>query len=151
MKNEKGITLVALMVYIVTMAMVVLTVTNITRYFYNNVRYTDNTTEYSENYLKFMAYISKEINVNNNTILDITETSEDLEDGNEEEIEQYVIFSKTYNQYTFKENAIYKNQEKICENIRSCEFIKEKDNQLTINLEMTDGTQYNNTYTIITY
>lgn len=148
MKNEKGITLTTLMVYIVAMAMVILTVTNITRYFYANVTNTEETTKYAEEYLKFTKYISEEINQKNNTILD----NNIIVDESGNEVQKYVIFSKSYNQYTFKDNAIYKNNDKICENIKNCVFTSSNEgSQLKIQLKMLDGTEYNNTYKIRNY
>jgi len=149
MKSERGITLSTLMVYLVAMAMVIITVTNITRYFYANVTHTENTTEYAEDYLKLSVYLTEEVNEKDNIIL---QNGEDKE--NETVIQKYVIFSKSYNQYTFKpeEKAIYKNQEKICDNIKNCVFTPSPDNtKLTVNITMEDDKQYNTTYTIRNY
>lgn len=149
MKSENGITLTTLMVYIVAMTMVTLTITNITRYFYNNVVYTETTTQYAEEYLKFTKYISEEVNKKDNTILDSGSVNDT--EGNIKQ--KYVIFLKTANQYTFVGNAIYKNNDKICENISDCKFIVQEDenNILEIQLKMLDGTEYNNTYKIRNY
>jgi len=149
MKSERGITIATLMVYVVAMAMVIITVTNITRYFYANVTYTEDTTEYAKDYLAFLQCITEEINKTNNTVF-ICDEDED-ENG---EYQRYIIFSKTHNQYTFmqSENAIYKNQTKICENVTECSFGQsENGTKLAISLTLKDGKEYSTTYTVRNY
>jgi len=149
MKNERGVTLTSLMVYIVAMALIIITIMNITRYFNKNVEYVEDKTKYGQEYLKFTEEITKEINTTGNIVLKCGE-EKNLETDNVEQ--KYIIFSKTYNQYTFKGNAIYKNKSKIAENIKECTFTcEENNNVITIKLTMEDDKIYNNTYKVVNY
>ncbi len=117
MKNDKGITLTSLIIYLIGMAIVVGTIATLTSFFYKNVNIESINDDSSTQYTKFSSIFTNEINTENNTIIDCkTLTKNDNKTS-------YIIFSSG-NQYTFKSenNAIYKNKIKICENINDCDF-----------------------------
>ncbi len=140
MKSEKGVSLVSLIIYLIAMTTVVAIVARVSTYFYKNVNSVETNIEQNEQYVKFNAYITKEISTPNNKINKI---------GNDG---KYVIFSGTSNQYTFSNNdgAIYMNQVKICSNISNCKFeaIGNNKDKIKITLNIDGGKTYTNVYTI---
>ena len=114
MKNNKGITLTSLIIYVIGMTIMVATIATLTSFFYKNIdigSISNDTTQYT----KFSSIFSEEINRNNNSVIDC----KSLTDG-----VSYIIFSSG-NQYTFNENSksIYKNNVKICDNVEMCNFL----------------------------
>ena len=116
MKNNRGITLTSLIIYVIGMVIVVSIIATLTTFFYKNINITD-IKDTTSQYTKFSSIFLDEINRDNNSIVDCKTF---LEDENKV---SYIIFSSG-NQYTFKgENgAIYKNNIKICEDIDECDF-----------------------------
>lgn len=116
MKNNTGITLISLLLYVIGMTIVVGTIATLTSYFYKNINVgdiEDTTTQYT----KFSSIFSEDINKKNNSVID----SKTIEENGTKV--SYIIFSSG-NQYTFKsENkSIYKNNIKICDNVEDCDF-----------------------------
>lgn len=113
MKNNKGITLTSLLIYVIGMTIVVATIATLTSFFYNNIDIGIINTDTTQ-YTKFSSIFSREVNRENNSVVDC----EPLTDG-----VSYIIFSSG-NQYTFNEEnkSIYRNNVKICENVDICEF-----------------------------
>lgn len=116
MKNNKGITLTSLIIYIIGMTIVVATIATLTSFFRKNINVDKITTDTTQ-YTKFSSIFLDEINNKNNTIIECKTTREDNYKTS------YIIFSSG-NQYTFmeKNNAIYKNNLKICEQVNDCNF-----------------------------
>lgn len=109
MKNEKGVTLISLTVYIIVMALVIGIVAIISTFFYKNVRYVSQTVDPITEYTKFNSFFTQETN---NSDIRILECEND-----------YIVFDNGI-QYTFiKENkGIYRNKIKICRGIDDCTF-----------------------------
>ena len=64
-------------------------------------------------------------------------------------IEAYIVFSSG-NQYTFKNNAIYKNKTKICDNIEFCAFTLEVDTDKDdTDIKVKDGIRENKVDNVI--
>jgi hypothetical protein len=155
MKSEKGVTLTSLIIYVIAMAIVVSIVAVITKYFYGNINKLSNTTTSLEEYTKLNAFIIEEINKTGNIIYKCGVNNEDNEN--------YIIFynpndvdeangNKGYTQYTFKENSIYLNKIKICNNIKDCKFedVSDENNyKLKITLNIDDNEKVT-TYTLKT-
>ena len=113
MKNNKGITLTSLIIYVIGMTIMVGTIATLTSFFYKNINIgsiNNDTTQYT----KFSSIFSEEINRKDNSVVKCKK----LSDGT-----SYIIFSSG-NQYTFNKNSksIYKNNIKICEDIEECGF-----------------------------
>ena len=109
MKNNKGITLTSLIIYVIGMVIVVASISTLTTFFYKNIdtsAINDNTTT---QYTKFLSYFTEEINNSNNRVVECKNN--------------YIIFSSG-NQYTYMEEnkSIYKNKIKLCDNVEKCEF-----------------------------
>lgn len=136
-KNNRGITLTSLLIYVIGMTIAIGTIATLTSFFYSNVNVEglndDTTTQFSE----FTNLMLNEISKTNNSVVDCKT------DENDGKI-SYIIFSSG-NQYTFKNNSIYKNNIKICNNVEDCEFsykfidsqYKIKINFKTANIDMT--------------
>lgn len=113
MKNNKGITLTSLIIYVIGMTIMVGTIATLTSFFYKNINIgsiNNDTTQYT----KFSSIFSEEINRKDNSVVKCKELSDET---------SYIIFSSG-NQYTFNEKSksIYKNNIKICEDIEECGF-----------------------------
>lgn len=144
MRSNKGITMSSLVIYVIAMSIVVATISTLTSYFYNNMNELDTDTNSSIAYTEFNTYLSKEINIKENYPILIEGTTSD-----------FIIFSKTGNQYTFKNGAIYQNKVKICSNISTCTFDAGQTDETTeivdivkVYLKTTGNIEYTNTYKI---
>lgn len=134
MENQKGITLVALSVYIIGMMVIIAIVATLTTFFYKNINNIDEN-DISTDYTKFTKIFSSEINKSGNTVVDAKTYIE-----NDKKV-SYIIFSSG-NQYTYKEEnkSIYQNNIKICTKIDNCEFSYSYQNsQYKINVELIVG------------
>lgn len=108
MKNEKGVTLISLTVYIIVMALVVGVLAIITTFFYKNtidIKDIDPITEY----ITFNTFITDEINHSDINVVECKDN--------------YIVFSNGV-QYTFipANKGIYRNKVKICRGIENCSF-----------------------------
>lgn len=113
MKDNKGITMISLITYIIGLTIVLALVASITSFFYKNMSengFNSDTTQYT----KFSSMFLEEINNKNNYVIDCKSVTNGI---------SYIIFSSG-NQYTFNANSksIYKNKVKICENVEICDF-----------------------------
>ena len=143
MKSNKGITLTSLVIYVIAMVIVVTTVSTITSYFYKNIDNVNTGTDSSMTYTEFNMYFTKEINTKENYPVLVSDGAD------------YIVFSKTGNQYTFKNSSIYRNQVKICDNIENCTFkmsktdeAQEKNDLVKVYIKTTGNLEYTNTYKI---
>ena len=144
MKNNRGITLTSLIIYIIGMLIVIATIATLTSFFYRNVDINELERLSTEQFTEFSSIFSKEINKKNNKVIEC-KTNIEVIDGNDYKI-SYIIFS-IGNQYTYKQesNTIYKNNIKVCTGIEDCDFSYKfinsiyqiKVNFKTANLNMT--------------
>lgn len=132
MKSEKGITLISLSIYIMTISIAIGILSIISQYFYSNVSYISEMGKYASEYNKFNMYFVKDIK-NNTDVYSISDNKIVFDDGN---------------MYTYSNGAIYRNKIKICSNIKECIFKKIEetdDNNFTkkiINVNvLIDGTK----------
>ena len=116
MKNNRGITLTSLIIYVIGMVIVVSLIATLTTFFYKNVN-VDNISKDTTQYTKFSNLFLKEINKKDNDVIECKTIEEDGQKIS------YIIFSDG-NQYTYKaENkSVYKNKIKICKDVEECEF-----------------------------
>ena len=109
MKNEKAITLVSLIIYILVMLLVIGIIGSVLAMFYNNTNNFDDETKDIIEYDKFNSYFVKEIKTANNSIDQISD------DGT------YIIFT-TGNSFLFKDNKIFYNDLEITKNVKNFNF-----------------------------
>lgn len=111
MKNNKGITLTSLVVYIAAIFVVIATLMRITTYFGDNMADVADVSFETE-FQKINLYLLDETKKSKNSILEITED------------EKQITFSKG-NKYTYnaQEKRIYLNETiKVCEGVETCLF-----------------------------
>lgn len=132
MKNEKGITLSSLVIYIIVMIMVIGVMTRVSLMFYNNTENLNDNTKDIIEFNNFNNYFVKEIKIANNKIDTIAE------DGT------YILFD-TGNSFSLKNNEIFYNDLEIAKNVKNINFkyytnsegIEEKD-IITVNVEFNN-------------
>ena len=106
MKSEKGVTLTALVAYI-TVFMIILTImTTISAYFYGNVNEIKNSHKYVSEYNKFSMFFIVDAK-RNTDITSISSSRLEFADGTV---------------YTYKNNAIYRNDLRIAKYVKSFAF-----------------------------
>lgn len=64
--NNKGITLISLLVYIIVMTVVIGTVSSVMKYFYKNTNEVTLSSDTAEQYSRFVAYITDDTNSRKN-------------------------------------------------------------------------------------
>lgn len=101
MKNQRGVTLIALTVYIIVLILIISILSLISEMFFTNIKYIENRGKYVSEFNKFNMYFIDD--VKNNT---------DIENCSDEK----VIF-KNGTSYTFQDNGIYRDKVKICNNV----------------------------------
>ena len=137
MKSERGVTITAIMIYVLAFTVVVVLVTRMTTYFYKNVDQVKSNTIADTEYTKFTSYFTEEINMNGNTVREIDSGK------------KYIIFGKSGNEYKYENNTIYRNNVKICRDVETCEFYYNKETkEIDVNLKIQDK-YYSSKYTIV--
>lgn len=116
MKDQRGITLMSLMIYIIVTILVIATLTTIMSYFSKNLTEIIGQDDSIIEIDKINISLLKEVKKTNNSI---TAISDDM---------STIIFT-TGNSYTFKNNGIYLNDNiQIAENIKNCKFGQAQEN-----------------------
>ena len=127
-KEQKGVTLSSLMVYVIAMLIITATVATVTSFFYQNV---NNLSENAENIAKmnqFNMYFLEEVKKTDNTVLKISS-------------DQREILFSSGNTYTFQDNAIYQNAIRICDWIQEANFkVRQENQRMIIQVYMVMGT-----------
>lgn len=111
MKEEKGITLLSLIIYIIALLLVISMLAAVSDMFFSNTQYITDSGKYIAEFNKFNMYFIEDVK-NNKDTYEVTENSVIFEDGT---------------QYTFEkapDSGIYRNKVKICDNIEFCRFKK---------------------------
>ena len=136
MRNNKGITMISLITYIMGLTIVLALIATLTTFFFKNISAKDLNSDTTQ-YTKFSSIFLEEINNKNNSVIECKSLNNGV---------SYIIFSSG-NQYTFNANSkcIYKNKIKICGNVETCDFsytfvdskYKIKVNFKTSNIDMT--------------
>ena len=111
MRNEKGVTLVSLVIYIAVMLIVLVVMNSIISNFYSNTEGMNTSVEELLNFNKFNIYFLKEIKLYDNTVDTINSEGES----------PYILFTSG-NSFLFDSNKIYYNNLIICDNVKSINF-----------------------------
>lgn len=117
MKSEKGITLTALVVYIVVFMIILTIMSTISSYFYRNVSKIKDSDKYIVEYNKFSMFFVNDVK-NNKNITSMTSNNLEFEDGTV---------------YTYKNSSIYRNDKMVAENVKNLEFeeLEHTENEFT--------------------
>ena len=136
MKDQKGVTITSLVIYLIGITIVIATIATITTYFYRNTDEKSTKIQTTTQFTKLSSHFVSETKKDNNVVLD-SKTEGTLQEGNKV---SYIVFSSG-NQYTFMNNAIYKNKIKICDNIDDCDFsymYEDFKYKITVNFKTAD-------------
>ena len=143
MKEESGLTITSIIIYIIALLVVIGVIATLTSYFYKNINIGDESQLTNEQFTKLNGYFTEEINQNGVRVVEAG--------SNTENNVNYITFSNKQT-YTFSSlnKAIYVNEIKICENIDECtfEFIEEE-NRDRITIHFKSG-NFERTITYVT-
>ena len=146
MKNNRGVTLTSLAIYIIGLVTMIGLLSVFMRFFYGNVNRKSYTDDTAERYSKFIMYLTNDVNSN-----DIKKVYVD----NSERI--HIKFNnESYHEYLYQNEGIYyrevdvdgheTKQILLCENITSCQF-KYENNEINVTSKV-NSKDYNNIFTI---
>ena len=135
MKSERGVTITSIIIYVVALTVAVIIISRISTYFYKNVNTVKSNANADAEYTKFNSYFTDEINIEGNEVETCTK--------------EYIIFSKSENQYTYKNGSIYVNKIKLCKNVEFLEFYYNEDTKEIFVSMKIDGKYYSGTYTVV--
>lgn len=130
MKNEKGITLTSLVIYILVFSMIMTAVGSLSSFFTQNLKRLDTDSISSEEFNKFNTYFIK----------DVKESKMASVNKNQNNIE---IILENGNKYTYvkSENSIYKQSMKIARSIIKFDAnIIEENNKKIVKIDIATGT-----------
>ena len=129
MKSDKGVTLIALVIYIAVFTIVVSTMTLLSSYFYNNMHLIKDDASYVVEYNKFNMFFIQDVKHNSTAT-----------------IENNVIRFEDGTIYEYKSNSIYRNDKEIATNVKSATFNLESyevesttKNLIVVNLNIGEG------------
>lgn len=105
MKSDKGITLVALVIYIIVMIIVIGIMSTVLDNFYKNTNSMQADTEEILQFNNFNTYFLKEIKTNGNSVDSISNEG------------KYILFSSG-NSFSFNNDKIYYNDIEICKQVQ---------------------------------
>lgn len=105
MKSDKGVTLIALVIYIAVFTIVVSTMALLSSYFYNNMHLIKDDASYVLEYNKFNMFFIQDVKHNSTAT-----------------IENNVIKFEDGTIYEYKSNSIYRNDKEIAANVKSATF-----------------------------
>lgn len=111
MRNEKGITLTSLIVYVVVMIIVLLIMSSIMTNFYSNTESTYADVKDAIEFNKFNIYFLKEVKLYDNAVDTI----------NLENDTPYILFASG-NAFIFDNGKIYYNNIEICDRVKNVNF-----------------------------
>lgn len=134
MKKEKGVTLIALILYVIIFSITITLLASLSSYVYNNMSNINANSVSSEEFNKF----------NINFVKDVKESHNAVVNSNANEV---IIDFESGNQYTYRkqEQAIYKNKEKIATNILSFSAeLTTENNKKIIKVDIATGKNANN-------
>lgn len=114
MKRENGITLTALVMYVVVMIILLGVMGSVITIFYDNINEVRGNVQEIVSFNKFNSNFLKEVKLNNNKV-------EKVEDN-------YILFSSG-NSFSIFANTIYYNNIKICDKVQSLQFTLEQDTE----------------------
>ncbi len=125
MKNEKGITLIALIIYIILMTFVVAGVSAITTSFYGNLNEMDNSSESAVSFAKFNMYFINDIKSENVRVVSSGTNYIELSLKNKNGTSQTI-------KYSIQNNTLYRDKIKICDKIKDSKIVANQEGKKVI-------------------
>ena len=111
MKEEKGITLTSLVIYVIVMIIVIGVMSSIINNFYSNTGDVHSAVQEIVEFNKFNTYFLKEVKLQGNAV----------DKFNTEDENPYILFTSG-NSFMFDDNKIYYNNIEICRNVTDANF-----------------------------
>lgn len=106
MKSEKGVTLTALAIYITVFILIILIMSFVSNYFFENVGQIKDSPKYVSEFNKFSMFFVADVK-RNTTLISCSNTELEFADGTK---------------YIYKDNAVYRNDEKIAQYFKNFSF-----------------------------
>lgn len=106
MKSEKGVTLTALAIYITVFILIILIMSFVSNYFFENVGQIKDSPKYVSEFNKFSMFFVADVK-RNTTLISCSDTELEFADGTK---------------YIYKDNAVYRNDEKIAQYFKNFSF-----------------------------
>ena len=152
MKQENGITLISLIIYVIGMTVIVAVMATISGYFYNNTKNMGDSIDPLIEYTRFISFFSNEMNLDNIKVLECKTTYVDENNESSDIINSYIVFDNG-TQYTYinENRGIYRNNLKIAKKIEKCKFeftTENGKNLVKVNM-IVNGKERNRVYIII--
>ena len=152
MKNQKGITMISLVIYVLSFAIIIGIIGTITVFFSNGMREMNQNAGASSEYNKFNIYMSKYTKNGYNIIPDDYKENQDDE---EEAAKPYIAFEKDGEKIIFEKvgDILYLNNIKLCENVDEFEakaLTTENGKDMLKTKLKINGVVYTNDYVIET-
>ncbi len=133
MNSNRGITTTSLIIYVIAMLIVIGIISTITSFFYTNIISLDDSSNNVSEINKFNMHFLQEVKNTNNNVTKLSTNS---------------ISFLTGNTFTFQDNSIYLNSNKICENVKNLAFSIEEVNRkkvITVLITIGDNIEYTKT------
>lgn len=128
MKQNRGITLTGLSLYVLVLSIAIAVLSTITMYFSNNYEYIESEGVNASQYNRLMSYLIKDSKKDNITV---------------EEIQDYILKLSNGITYSFNsdEKAVYRDEVRIADNIEECVFTQTTDGEFNnyFEVEVTIG------------
>ncbi len=109
MKSQKGITLISLILYVIVLLVITAIIGTISTFFYKNIKNINEDSKSVAEFNKFNMYFLEEVKRDNNNVDEISE-------------DKTAISFKSGNSFLYKDNAIFFNGVKICNDVNSASF-----------------------------
>lgn len=143
MKNEKGVTLIILVIYVILFSVVMGLLATLSNYIYNNLHYVNDASIDISEFNKFNMYFIED--VKSNKQVEISKTTN--EEG--KKVLQIVFEDGDSYNYIEEEKSIYKNKQKIAKNIEkfTAQSLKIEDKTcISVNIKIgaKEETNYSN-------
>ncbi len=135
MKNNSGVSIASLTVYVIAMLLVIGIIASITSFFYTNVNNLDNASKNASEITKFNMHFIEEVKKSGNSIMAISQ-------------DKTKITFSSGNTYTFQDKSIYMNNIRLCENVKNLQFNLEKINEkdvVSVLVTIGDSFEYTTT------
>lgn len=147
MRNNKGITLTSLIIYIIALMVFVGTMATITKYFYKNFKDVTINDRVTKEYSEFTKFLSEDVNSKKiqNTFIN-NEGQEIVLKLTDLTTHRYKLQDDTI-YYTEIQNGTATKDITLCNDVNTCIFSLNQ-NILTVSIQFKGGNQYTTSYTI---
>ena len=144
MKNNKGITLTSLIIYILAMLILSGTIMMLTNYFYKNFNELSINEKTSSEYTEFTSYLSNDLSAKNISNVFSGEDNQITIKFNNNEIHKYFLVDNNIYYQEIKENEV-KTQFSLCNKVEDMVVTLER-NTVKITIKFDDKNTYDKIY-----